>query len=300
VRSRRKCSTDLAGVWIWRTGRPGRCGRPDFEKTTSPRGSSWRWAREDSTWFAGCWRWWVIPCSTCAAFVLARCTSVAYPGEASGNFSPENSRRCVERWGWKVQLQTRVSPPIGREVGDMATTALVIVDMLVDFVEESGKLYCGPAARVIIPRIQEEARRARGKGEMVIYLCDRHRADDSEFGLFPPHAVEGTRGAEVCGELAPLPGDRVIAKRRFSGFAGTDLDLTLREQGIAGLRLTGVCTNICVLYTAADARMLGYAVDVVADAVASFDDEAHRWALRELAKTLGARMTGGETGGATQ
>jgi nicotinamidase-related amidase len=64
--------------------------------------------------------------------------------------------------------------------------------------------------------------------------------------------------------------------------------------------LTGVCTNICVLYTAADARMLGYAVDVVGDAVASFDDEAHRWALRELEKTLGARMTTGGGGGATE
>ncbi|HCC32778.1 MAG TPA: nicotinamidase, partial [Clostridiales bacterium] len=106
--------------------------------------------------------------------------------------------------------------------------------------------------------------------------------------------------AEVCGELLPQPGDRVIAKRRFSGFAGTDLDLTLREKAITRLKLTGVCTNICVLYTAADARMRGYAVDVVADAVASFDDDAHRWALRELEKTLGARLIGGEAGGATE
>ena len=179
----------------------------------------------------------------------------------------------------------------------MANTALVVVDMLVDFVEDGGKLYCGPAARAIIPRIQEEVRRARDRGEMVIYLCDRHRSDDSEFELFPPHCVEGTRGAEVCGELTPQPGDRVIAKRRFSGFAGTDLDLTLREKCITGLRLTGVCTNICVLYTAADARMLGYAVDIVGDAVASFDEEAHRFAMRELEKTLGARLTGGPAGG---
>lgn len=182
----------------------------------------------------------------------------------------------------------------------MADTALVVVDMLVDFVEEGGRLYCGPAARAIIPRIQEEVGRARDRREMVIYLCDRHRADDNEFELFPPHAVEGTRGAEVCGELAPQPGDRVIAKRRFSGFAGTDLDLTLREESITRLKLTGVCTNICVLYTAADARMQGYAVDVMADAVASFDEDAHRWALREMEKTLGARLIGAEAGGATE
>jgi nicotinamidase-related amidase len=44
----------------------------------------------------------------------------------------------------------------------------------------------------------------------------------------------------------------------------------------------GDCTNICVLYTAADARNLGYAVEVVRDGVTSFDPEVHDDALREL------------------
>ena len=52
----------------------------------------------------------------------------------------------------------------------------------------------------------------------------------------------------------------------------------------------GDCTNICVLYTAADARNLGYAVEVVRDGVTSFDLEAHDDALRELEKTLGATI----------
>jgi len=52
----------------------------------------------------------------------------------------------------------------------------------------------------------------------------------------------------------------------------------------------GDCTNICVLYTAAHARNLGYAVEVLQDAVTSFDEEAHRDALRELEKTLGATI----------
>ena len=52
----------------------------------------------------------------------------------------------------------------------------------------------------------------------------------------------------------------------------------------------GDCTNICVLYTAADARNLGYAVVVVRDGVTSFDAEAHIDALRELEKTLGAKV----------
>jgi nicotinamidase-related amidase len=108
--------------------------------------------------------------------------------------------------------------------------------------------------------------------------------------MVPPHAIVGTKGAEIVPELAPREADVVIPKRRYSGFFGTDLDITLREKRVDTLRLVGDCTNICVLYTAADARNLGYAVEVVKDGVTSFDEEAHRDALRELEKTLGATL----------
>ncbi|MDQ7792907.1 MAG: isochorismatase family cysteine hydrolase [bacterium] len=169
--------------------------------------------------------------------------------------------------------------------------------MLVDFMAPGGTLYCGDAARAIVPRVREELDEARAKGETIVYLCDRHRPDDLEFRMFPPHCVEGTPGAEICPELKPRPSDRIIAKRKFSGFSGTDLDATLREAGVEEIRLVGVCTNICVLYTAADAHMLNYAVTVPADAVASFDEEAHRFALKELGRTLGVQVIPERAGG---
>jgi nicotinamidase/pyrazinamidase len=168
--------------------------------------------------------------------------------------------------------------------------ALVVVDMIEDFVREGGALYCGPSMARIIPVIQRELERARRAGEPVVYLTDNHLPDDAEFQIFPPHAIVGTKGAEIVAELAPTPGDVVIPKRRYSGFFGTDLDITLRERGVDALRLVGDCTNICVLYTAADARNLGYAVEVLEDGVTSFDEEAHRDALRELERTLGATV----------
>lgn len=168
--------------------------------------------------------------------------------------------------------------------------ALVVVDMIEDFVREGGALYCGPSMARIVPVIQRELERARRAGEPVVYLTDNHLPDDAEFRIFPPHAIVGTKGAEIVPELAPMTGDVVIPKRRYSGFFGTDLDITLRERGVDALRLVGDCTNICVLYTAADARNLGYAVEVVEDGVTSFDEEAHRDALRELERTLGATV----------
>jgi len=154
--------------------------------------------------------------------------------------------------------------------------ALLVIDMIEDFAHEGGALYCGASMAGIIPVIQRELERARGAGEPVVYLTDSHLPDDAEFQTFPPHAVVGTRGAEIVPELAPHAGDVVIPKRRYSGFFGTDLDITLRERGVDTLRLVGDCTNICVFFTE--------------DGVASFDEEAHRDALRELEKTLGAKV----------
>jgi nicotinamidase/pyrazinamidase len=172
------------------------------------------------------------------------------------------------------------------------TRALVVIDMIEDFVREGGALYCGPSMAQIVPVIQGELERARSGGELVVYLKDDHLPDDAEFAQFPPHAISGTSGARIVPELEPHAADIVIPKRRYSGFFGTDLDITLRERGVDTLRLVGDCTNICVLYTAADARNLGYAVEVVRDGVTSFDLEAHADALRELEKTLGATILG--------
>jgi len=168
--------------------------------------------------------------------------------------------------------------------------ALVVVDMIEDFVHETGTLYCGPSMHEIIPVIQSELARSRAAGEPVLYLTDNHLPGDAEFAMFPPHALVGTKGAQIVPEVAPAAGEVVIPKRRYSGFFGTDLDITLRERGVDTIRLVGDCTNICVLYTAADARNLGYAVEVVERGVTSFDEQAHRDALRELEKTLGATI----------
>lgn len=170
------------------------------------------------------------------------------------------------------------------------TTAIVVIDMVRDFCDSNGRLSCGQAARDIIGPVADRINSARQRGDMVIYLCDHHPPDDSEFRMFPPHCIQGTPGSEVIPELTPHPGDVVIAKRRFSAFFGTDLEITLAERGIKELELAGVCTNICVLYTAADARMRGFDVTVHRNAVASFDSAAHEFALSEMERTLGVRV----------
>lgn len=165
--------------------------------------------------------------------------------------------------------------------------ALVVIDMLEDFLSPGGTLYIGPEAGRVVPAVAEEVNRARREGWSVIHVCDAHQADDREFEVFPAHCICGSPGAAILASLAPRPGEPVIPKRRYSAFFGTDLDLTLRERGIDELTLVGVCTNICVLFTAADARMRNYDVTVVSQATASFDRAAHDFALHQMETVLG-------------
>lgn len=166
---------------------------------------------------------------------------------------------------------------------------VLVVDMLRGFLEEGHNLYCGPAARRIIALVQRLLQQQVGQGARVIFIHDTHKPDDLEFQMFPRHCVEGTAETELVPELAGLPGDH-LAKNRYSAFFGTDLEQRLRALRPDKLIVCGVCTDICVLHTVADARNRDYPVEVPADCLASFDADGHRWALQHMEKVLGARV----------
>ena len=169
--------------------------------------------------------------------------------------------------------------------------ALLIIDMLNDFVDPKGSLRV-PDAEGVVPFISRELAAARAAGGLAVFLCDAHAEDDPEFRRmgWPAHAVRGTWGAQVVPALAPGPGEAVAEKSTYSGFYGTRLAEVLEGARIDTVRLCGCVTNICVLYTAADAAMRGYDVEVVADAVAGLAAEDHQFALRQMKEVLGARL----------
>ncbi len=169
------------------------------------------------------------------------------------------------------------------------SNAVLVVDMVRGFCEEGGNLYTGETARKIIPVVRELIERESRNGSKIIFLCDNHAPDDLEFEMFPEHCVRGTAETEIIPELAGLEGD-VIPKQRYSGFFNTDLDERLRELEPEKVIVCGVCTNVCVMHTVADARNRDYRVEVPADAVATYSEEAHRFALDHIEKVLGARV----------
>jgi nicotinamidase-related amidase len=173
----------------------------------------------------------------------------------------------------------------------MPKEALLIIDMLNDFVLEGSPLEV-PETRKVIPAIQKEIERARREDRIVIYICDAHDKKDKEFSKFgwPAHAVKGSKGAEVIDALRPAKDDIIILKTTYSGFYGTNLDETLKRSGVDSLRLTGCVTNICVLFTASDAVLRDYKVTVVESGVAGLSKEDHDAALKIMKNVLGARI----------
>ncbi|MFT2017585.1 cysteine hydrolase family protein [Streptomyces sp. 796.1] len=96
------------------------------------------------------------------------------------------------------------------------------------------------------------------------------------------HYVAGAPGTEIHPQVAPLPGDVVITKRRASAFSGSDLDVVLRARGITSLVLTGIATSAVVLSTLCQANDLDFDLTVLADACLDLDPEVHRVLVERL------------------
>ena len=166
--------------------------------------------------------------------------------------------------------------------------AVLVVDMVVGFLEEGHNLYL-EGYRKLIPNIQRLIEKEQAAGSKVFFLCDTHDPDDLEFQMFPVHCVRGTEEPHLIRELSGYDGE-VIPKRRYSAFYGTDLEERIARLRPEKLIICGVCTDICVMHTAADARDRDYTVEVPVDCVATFDPDAHAYALQHLEKILGARL----------
>ena len=169
--------------------------------------------------------------------------------------------------------------------------AVLVVDMVRGFLEPGHNLYCGDDSRSIIEPVQNLLRRESESGSTILFISDHHLPDDLEFQMFPVHCVIGTEEPEVIPELSEWVTDsNVVPKNRYSGFFNTDLEQRLAALNPDKVIICGVCTDICVMHTTSDARNRDYTVEIPENCVASFDTDAHRWALGHITRILGAQV----------
>lgn len=193
----------------------------------------------------------------------------------------------------------------------MERPALLVVDMQHDFLDPESPCYA-PGSEEIIPRIARLITVARSRSVPVVFTQEAHRPGRIDSGReldpgtgasypggdesspVPEHCVEGTPGIEIIDDLEPRPDDPRIAKRRYSCFLGTDLDLLLRNLEADTLFVTGVDSNVCVLWTVGDAFQRDYHVRVVSDCVAGTSPEEHEAALLIMGHLVGGLVKSDE------
>ena len=174
---------------------------------------------------------------------------------------------------------------------DLAKSAVVVVDMQNAFASKKGMLDIAGADLSGAPRvvnvISQLVAAARRASIPVVYLQMGYKPDLSDGGgpespnWHKEHGIrlmncrpelkgtlvtEGTWDFAIVDELSPQPGDIVIVKTRYSGFARTRLDAELQSRSVRFLFFTGIATNVCVESTLRDAFFLDYWPILIADA----------------------------------
>ncbi len=151
--------------------------------------------------------------------------------------------------------------------------ALVVVDVQNDFCP-GGSLAVKEGDKVVRP-LNTLITTAEAAGVPIFFTRDWHPPNHMSFkeqgGIWPPHCVQGKRGAEFHPDLNVPRGAIVISKgddpdaEAYSGFQGTDLAARLKRAGVGEIILGGLTTDYCVRESAMDALKAGFTVDVVED-----------------------------------
>jgi ureidoacrylate peracid hydrolase len=212
-----------------------------------------------------------------------------------------------------LKLDTRPEP---LEV-ELEKSAIVVVDMQNAFASKGGLLDLAgidiSGAPAVVRTIDAVLNAARARGMQVVYLQTGYKPDLSNGGgptspnprketalclmrARPEYRgkllIEGTWDFQIVDELTPKPGDVVVLKTRYSGFAGTTLDSVLRVREIRYLFFVGIATNVCVESTLRDAYFHEYWPILVTDgAMQAGPPAAHEATIFNVESFFGWTLT---------
>jgi nicotinamidase/pyrazinamidase len=157
--------------------------------------------------------------------------------------------------------------------------ALIVVDVQNDFLPGGALAVDGGDA--ILDPLNKAIRAFVERGLHVYFTRDWHPKDHISFqargGPWPPHCVQGTKGAEFSPELEVPQNAEIVSKGQdrdreaYSGFQGTDLGSTLMRNGISEVFIGGLATDYCVRQTCLDALKEGLFAVVIEDCVRPVD-----------------------------
>ena len=190
----------------------------------------------------------------------------------------------------------------------MENSALIVVDMLYDFID--GSLACTNGENAVTKCVDFINNLSFGVSKTsesdedildtypIIFIRDFHPITHCSFkengGIWPNHCVEGTHGSEIHKDLQPYVKEELVfykgrdpQKEQYSGFegkneAGQSLLEVLELMDIENIYLCGIATEYCVKNTLLDLKANGFRLKLISDALAYIDIEGHNQTLKEL------------------
>lgn len=186
----------------------------------------------------------------------------------------------------------RTQPARSGRIRLPALPASPTVLLLVDFINPldfDGAQALAPAA-VQAARATARLRRAlHGTPAQTVYANDNYGIWHADFhALWQRCRHAGGEAAELARALPPRQRDFTILKPRHSAFYATPLDLLLRQLRCRRLILAGIAADNCVLSSAMDAYLRGYALWIPADCIAAESPPIRDQALALMQRVLKA------------
>lgn len=175
-------------------------------------------------------------------------------------------------------------------VPENSSVVLLMVDVVNDMKFSEGKLLL----RHALPMARQLAKlksKTKQQGYATVYVNDNFGRWRSDFKTHVKHCLKDeSDGKEIVKLLVPDDDDYFVLKPAHSGFYSSTLELLLKHIRAHTLIITGVATNICVLFTANDAYLRGYDICVPRDCVAANSAKLSRDALKQMKTTLKAKI----------
>lgn len=177
-------------------------------------------------------------------------------------------------------------------------TALVLVDLINEFVDPRGKLAGKGYADFdwrhgSLNRVSQLLVLARSRGFAVCHVGLKFSKDYKEQPETSPlfggakkfgALVDGEWGTEFHAKAAPIPGEACLSKHRVSSFYGTPLELLLRSYGVRRVLVAGCATDMAVQSAIRDTHDRDFSAVVVSDCCIAASDDDHNQTLRMLGK----------------
>lgn len=167
-------------------------------------------------------------------------------------------------------------------------TAILVIDMINDFVKNKKCSCYSSKFRLIILPIQKFLKKGNERGIPIIFVCDHHKSANTvcvkKWGL---HAMHNTDGWKIIDELSQFS-RMCVSKEYYDSFFRSQLHSTLQRLNVTQILLCGVQTNCCIRATVESGYYRGYIVKVISDCVADENVVSHKIGLRTISSLSGS------------